>query len=240
MSQEPDQVPPAPNETSTGQDPAAMSVDQLTQAFASLLGEDQRSGESVGEDVEAPEPSPALAGNEDDDSRRVTPESILEAILFVGHPQNEPLTSRMMASYLRGVSPQEVDALIAGLNDAYAQQQAPYEIVSHGAGYRLTLRSELLGVRDVFYGKVREARLTQAAIDLLAIVAYHQPLTRDAIERLRGQPSGAILAQLVRRQLLSVEYGAEKPRQKSYRTTERFLELFGLDSLEDLPSHEDF
>ena len=112
--------------------------------------------------------------------------------------------------------------------------------MSEGAGYRLALRSEFSRLRDRFYGQVRQARLSQAAIDLLAIVAYHQPIARDDIDQLRGKPSGAVLRQLVRRELLSVQRSPQKPACVCYRTTERFLHLFGLQSLEDLPRHEDF
>ncbi|MCA9151571.1 MAG: SMC-Scp complex subunit ScpB, partial [Planctomycetales bacterium] len=80
----------------------------------------------------------------------------------------------------------------------------------------------------------------QAAVDCLAIVAYHQPIERDLVEKLRGQNSGSLLSQLVRRELLQVEVTNERPRKKLYRTTDRFLDLFGLDCLADLPSHDDF
>jgi segregation and condensation protein B len=224
-----------------------MSVDQLTQAFANLMGEGKPqspsatspaagAAESVGELSD-----PSLdALHDDGDERPATPESILEAILFLGHPQNQPISSRVIASYLRGVSPQEVDQMVATLNDQYAEQGSAYEIKSVGTGYRMALRDEFVRLREVFYGRIREAKLTQAAVDLLAIVAYHQPIAAETVDRLRGQPSGAVLSQLVRRELLRVEMTKEKPRKKLYRTTDRFLDLFGLESLEDLPNHEDF
>jgi segregation and condensation protein B len=220
----------------------SLSVDQLTQAFANLLGDNPQAsaGETDETAVESPDPAVSAADDDDDDLAGVTPAAILEAILFVGHPLNEPLSSRRMAGYLRGVSPQEVDGLVEELNERYREQSAPYEIVSQGAGYRLVLRDEYQRLRDRFYGKVREAKLTQSAVDLLAIVAYHQPIAQQQIDRLRGQPSGGLLTQLVRRKLLQVSYTAEKPRQKVYSTTERFLELFRLDSLADLPSYAEF
>src|SRR5688572_16202953 len=88
-------------------------------------------------------PSESSADDEAlDGEGAVTPSAILEAILFVGHPNNEPLTSRRMAGYLRGVSPQEVDELIVQLNQQYEAQSAPYEIVSDESGYRMALRPE--------------------------------------------------------------------------------------------------
>jgi segregation and condensation protein B len=82
---------------------------------------------------------------------------------------------------------------------------------------------------------MRRVRLSQASIDTLSLVAYRQPISREDIDRLRGTKSSAILNQLVRRQLLHIERPPDKPRQAFYTTTERFLELLGLESLDDLP-----
>jgi len=237
-------------EKSTPRETAAnLSVDQLSQAFAQLMGERQEDvstsqaatiEESEATDAAETAEPPVSVALDEDPSALVSPESIVEAMLFIGHPENRPLSSRMMAGYLRGVSPQEVDEIIVELNAAYRRQGAPYEIISEDHGYRMGLRAEFHRLRDTFLGRVREARLTQAAIDILAVVAYHQPITQDKVDALRGQPSGATLSQLVRRQLLQVEHTTDKPRKKLYRTTDRFLDLMGLDSLEDLPSQEDF
>jgi segregation and condensation protein B len=74
---------------------------------------------------------------------------------------------------------------------------------------------------------------------VLAIVGYNQPVTRDEVERLRGKPSGPLLAQLVRRRLLRIERLEGSPRTPRYLTTERFLVLFGLGSLDEMPKSED-
>jgi segregation and condensation protein B len=190
------------------------------------------------EDVDDEEPGGP--GDEDElPACDISPQSILEAMLFVGHPDNEPLTSQKVASYMRGVRPQEIDELIVELNQTYDEEGCPYHIASVGPGYQLALRDEFGALRDKFYGRIKAARLSQAAIDILAIVAYRQPLTREQVDRLRGKPSGAILTQLVRRELLGVERSTEKPRTPRYHTTDRFLELFGLTSLQDLPKSPD-
>ncbi len=163
------------------------------------------------------------------------PKSILEAMLFVGHPENEPLTSGEVASLVRGVSPAETDELIRELNADYDAHDAPYHIVSEGAGYRLMLREEFDRVRLKFHGRIREARLSQCAIEVLSIVAYNQPITVDEVNRLRNAQSGGFLTQLVRRQILRIERPPEKPRRPLYHTTDRFLHLFRLTSLDELP-----
>ena len=103
----------------------------------------------------------------------------------------------------------------------------------------IRLRSEYAPLRDLFYGRVREARLTQPAIDVLAIVAYRQPVTRQELDQVRGKPSGAMLAQLLRRGLLRLDREDGTAKATHYRTTERFLQLFGLESLSELPQSQD-
>ena len=161
-------------------------------------------------------------------------------MLFVGHPENEPLTSQTVAGLMRGVRPSEVDQLVEELNELYLEEDCPYHIEAVGAGYRLTVKDEYQAIRERFYGKIREAKLSQAAVDVLAVVAYRQPIGREAVDEIRKDAHGRLLNQLVRRQLLAVERTTEKPRQSLYRTTARFLELFGLHSLDELPHSQDF
>jgi segregation and condensation protein B len=165
----------------------------------------------------------------------ITPTSILEAILFVGHPENEPLASGQIAALMRGVRPAEIDELVRQLNASYAEEGCPYTIESNSGGYRMSLRPQYHSLREKFYGRIRRAKLSQSAIDVLAIVAYHQPVVRDQVDQLRDRPSGSILSQLVRRRLLQVHWRHDHRRTAEYSTTDRFLELFGLDSLNALP-----
>jgi segregation and condensation protein B len=86
---------------------------------------------------------------------------------------------------------------------------------------------------------MREARLSQAAIDVLALVAYQQPIAGDQIQKLRNKPSSHVLAHLVRRGLLRIERPGAARRAPHYYTTDRFLRLFNLGSLDDLPRSEE-
>lgn len=234
-------------------DDQGLSLDDLGAAYAALLrkGADpypqpgEPAAPSGGEAVEAAggapatdEPLPMIDGG-DEAGCEITPRSILEAILFVGHPTGEPLTSERIARLMRGVLPAEIDELVRELNLEYAAERAPYAVLSVGAGYQLGLRPEHGALRDHFYGRIREARLSQAAVDVLAIVAYNQPIVAEEIDRLRGKPSGGILSQLVRRDLLRIDRGTEKRAKPNYRTSERFLALFGLDNLQELPRSQE-
>jgi segregation and condensation protein B len=160
-------------------------------------------------------------------------------MLFVGNRENQPLSPRRAAELMRDVEVDEIPALVEELNRRYNEAAAPYQIVGEGDGYRLTLRDEFHSVRNRFYGRVREARLSQAAIDVLALVAYQQPVTSEQIHRQRGKPSRHVLAHLVRRGLLKIQRPDKQRRTPHYSTTERFLSLFNLQSLDDLPRSED-
>ncbi len=242
-----------------------ISLRELTEAFAEVMGGPSRSEapgpeepaqgdptaegqvrevvETDGEQApqgswEAP-PAIDAAPADADDLCPISPRSVLEAMLFVGNRDSQPLTPQRAAELMRGVEPGEILDLVEQLNHRYAGAGYPYEIVSEGPGYRLAIRREFHPLRDQFYGRIREARLSQAAVDVLAIVAYRQPITAEDISNLRGTPSSHILAQLVRRRLLRIDRPAEKPRIARYYTTGRFLELFRLASLADLPRTEE-
>ncbi|REJ70478.1 MAG: SMC-Scp complex subunit ScpB [Planctomycetota bacterium] len=225
-----------------------VSLEQLSDAFAQMLDpEDRPSGPSdpPGDGSEttataAPESDEdAIAPRGGDDPCPVSPHTILEAMLFIGHPENEPLSAERVAELIRGVEAEDVETLVDELNTDYAAEGHPYEICRDAGGYRLALRDEYRRVGEKFYGRIREARLSQAAIEVLALVAYNQPMTSQRVSQLRGHPSGAILSQLVRRELLRLERPEMKPRTPVYHTTPRFLQLFGLATLEELPRTEE-
>jgi len=222
-----------------------LSLDKLSAAFAEMLktGDDpypepSDDVEPLGLPGEVDSTAPGAAAPEAVAATQTSPQTILEALLFVGSPQNEPLTSQQIAGLMRGVRPAEIDAQVAALNQQYDLRRCPYRIESHGAGYRLVLRGDFGRLRDKFFGRAKQARLSHAAIEVLAAVAYHGPLTADEVNKLRGTPSGAILSQLVRRELLRIDR-PDRKHQGKYSTTSRFLELFRLNSLEDLPRSQE-
>lgn len=223
--------PPASNlpaSESSASGPSSMSVEDLSHAFAQLLGQEPPPDAAGAQES-------AAAGPADDTGGPTSPRGIVEALLFVGMRDNAPLLAEQAAELMRGVSPADVDDLVRELNAMYDANRCPYCIESIGAGYRMTLRREHDNLRQRFYGRLKQVRLSQAAIDCLALVAYRGPITAEEVSQLRGAASGSVLAQLVRRGLLSVERTADKPRQSRYRPTERFLRLFGLESLDELP-----
>jgi segregation and condensation protein B len=165
------------------------------------------------------------------------PVRIIEALLFTG---GAPLTAAQACDIIRGLTAEQFLEALDVLNQDYRRQGRPYVIQPQGQGYVLTLRPRYRKVVDRLYGGTREARLSPAALDVLALVAYRQPATKQEVDSLRGAESGALLRQLVRRGLIAVVQRADAAqREVAYGTTGRFLELFGLSSLEDLPRTQD-
>lgn len=171
------------------------------------------------------------------DAAPPAPLRIIEALLFIGGP---PLTAARACEIVRGLTPEQFAQAIDELGHAYRRQARPYAVQPRGPGFVLALRPRFQRVVEKLHGGVREARLSTAAVDVLALVAYRQPATKAEIDSLRGGESGGLLRQLVRRGLLQVAYrGDASHKEVSYGTTARFLEMFGLQSLDDLPRTRD-
>ena len=218
-----------------------LSIDRLAQAFASMMGTSMGTSPSTGP-VGVASPETLDAGIEIDASPdldaadtafRVTPKSILEAMLFVGLPGGEPLSSRRVAGLMRGVRPQEIDDLAIELRDSYAAENRPYEVVSQGDGWRMQLRKEHEAFATVLEQRSRTVRLDRESLDVLATVAWNQPVAAEQFVELGCDARPATLRQLVRRGLL--ELGRDADGEATYATTQKFLDLFKLASVRDLP-----
>jgi segregation and condensation protein B len=211
-------------------DPQAKDADELGRSFAALVSEQTWEAEAL-----------SASGVEDDQRPDAqvppSPLRILEALLFVG---GAPLTAQRAGEVIRGLTDEQFTQAIDTLNHAYRRQNRPYAIQVQQNGHVLTLRSKYKGIFEKLHGGPREARLSTAAIDVLALVAYRQPATKVEIDTLRGAESGPLLRQLLRRGLIQVVYRADaNQREVSYGTTPRFLEVFGLTNLDDLPRTQD-
>lgn len=204
--------------------PAPLSLDRLRNAFAQMLG--RPAGAAADRTAAAAAPTAAI------DPCEIGTTSVVEAALFVGRPDGQALSRQQLAAVLRDVPPHEIDEAVDALNQTYRSRHAPYEIVRSAAGYRMRLGAAWGRTRDRFYGRVAEAALSPMALEVLATVAYHQPIAMADIDRLRGARSGPTAAQLVRRGLIEADRSQAPP---VYRTTPRFLKLFGLTDPSQLP-----
>ena len=220
---------------------SGLSIDRLAQAFAAMMGPTDPYGETAagkvrdgGAAVVEVDPSPDIDSADNNNSTYpVTPKSILEAMLFVGLPGGEPIVSRNVAALMRGVRAQEIDELAGELADGYRANDCPYEIIAKDSGWVLQLRAELMGLRETLSQRARQVTLTPEALDVLSVVAWNQPAARDRLVELGCDAPPSLLRQLVRRGLLILDHPIEGP--PSYSTTKKFLDIFKLQRIEDLP-----
>ena len=158
---------------------------------------------------------------------------IIEALILASP---EPVSIQRLVGIVPGLQPGLAKDRVNELNTEYQEQGRGFEIWEVAGGFQLRTRPEFAGYVQQLR-KDRPLRLSQAALETLAIVAYKQPLTRAEIEAVRGVDSGAILKSLLDRRLLRILGQREVPgRPLIYGTGKRFLEVFGLESLKQLPS----
>lgn len=160
--------------------------------------------------------------------------AVVEAVLFAS---GEPIDTDKLAAAAE-IERDTVIKLIDRLNDRYSEQGSALVIQRLGDCYQLMTRPEFAkNIKSALENK-RQAPLSQAALEVLAVVAYNQPVTRGFVEQVRGVDSSGVVKSLVERNLLE-EYGRldDVPgRPIAYKTTENFLRCFGLNSLDALPA----
>jgi len=162
---------------------------------------------------------------------------IVEALLFASP---DPLSVRRIRSVVPGL---ETDQVLESLNELkadYAEDTRSFQIVEIGGGYQLTTKADYA----LWVGKLVETRgkqrLSQAALETLAIVAYKQPVLRSTLEGIRGVNVDGVLRTLMERDLVRIVGRADGPgRPLLFGTTRDFLMQFGLSKLDDLPGIEE-
>ena len=155
----------------------------------------------------------------------------LEAILLVA---DEPVPEIVLAQVLE-CPRDDVAAALAGLAAEYTRQQRGFDLRRVAGGWRYYTRSECAPVVERFVSDGQEVRLTQAALETLAVVAYRQPVSRARVSAVRGVNCDGVMRTLVLRGLVE-EAGADADTGAVlFATTSYFLERLGLDSLDELP-----
>lgn len=163
-------------------------------------------------------------------------QQVLEAILF---SSDVPLSSGKLAQTLGLDSTKPVKQAIEDLNAIYQQREAAYRIEERAGGYQILTLPQYAEYVQRLMRKRDEGKLTPAALEALAIVAYKQPILRVDVETIRGVACGEVLRTLMEYNLVKIVGRAEEVgRPMLYGTTKHFLEVFGLASLKDLPKAE--
>jgi segregation and condensation protein B len=165
------------------------------------------------------------------------PEQVVEAILFAS---DAPLRAEEIARADEGLDEDRVEVAIQVLRQHYLESERAFDLVDVAGGYQLLTRPEFSGYLERFDTIPRPSRLSGPALETLAIIAYRQPLGRLEVEYVRGVGSSAVIRTLQERGLVDVVgRGEGVGRPLLYGTTERFLEHFGFNSIDDLPRPEE-
>ncbi len=160
----------------------------------------------------------------------------IEALLFAS---SDPVTLGRFKK-ITGVTGKDIKEAIHCLQNDYMVKDHAFQINEVASGYLLLTMPEYDTWVSKLAGEKRRMRLTQAALETLAIVAYKQPIIRAEVEEIRGVKSDGIISQLIEKNLITIAGRADTLGRPHYlRTTKQFLDYFGLKSLDDLPSIEE-
>ena len=159
----------------------------------------------------------------------------LEAILLVS---DRPIAPVELATAL-GIPEPDVTQELVALADAYAARGSGIEVRSVAEGWRLYTSAHCKAAVEAFVREGQNARLTHAALETLAIVAYRQPISRGRIAAIRGVNVDSTMRTLVQRGLVEPAGEGDDGQSILFRTTSYFLERMGLRSLEELPDIAD-
>jgi segregation and condensation protein B len=215
---------------------SGLSIDRLAQAFAAMMGTADPYSEPAADDAESV--VRVDASPDEDASCRVSPLTILEAMLFVGLPGGRPVTSRKVAGLMRSVRPQEVDDMAEELRRRYLANNCPYEVAAVQDGWVMRLRPEFRQFGSIIESRTRQVRLDAESLEVLAAVAWNQPVARDGFVELGCDARPSTLRALIRRGLLEL-VRPDDGGEPCYRTTPRFLEVFKVSSLAELPAPDE-
>lgn len=166
--------------------------------------------------------------------------SVIEALIF---SSDEPISSSELIKALKGIdgediqiTVEEVEQCIGELNTNYEKSNSSFSIIRIANGYSFATKPEYANYLGFLASEKSKRRLSQAALESLAIIAYKQPITKPELESIRGVNSDYIINTLLEKNLITIS-GREETigRPLLYTTTSEFLKYFGLNNLSDLP-----
>ncbi|MEU8273684.1 SMC-Scp complex subunit ScpB [Microbispora bryophytorum] len=207
-----------------------LSRDGLSGSVGDVPGRDGGAVASSG--LGSPDPAPVAPEPEAEPPvEGATLAAALEAILMV---VDEPVAEVTLAQVLERPTA-EVAAALRALSEEYTAAGRGFDLREVAGGWRFYTRAECAALVERFVRDGQQARLTQAALETLAVVAYRQPVSRARVAAVRGVSSDGVMRTLVARGL--VEEAGTDPESQAvlYRTTSYFLERLGLRSLDELP-----
>ena len=191
--------------------------------------------------IDGPVEQPAATDQSEDaaepDDDKSIDLAILEALLFSTH---HPLTGQRLGELLDIKSTKAIRKAVQDLNQQYEDSGRTFRVEQVAGGYQLLSLPEYGDILKRLHQREADAKLSKAALETLAIIAYKQPILRADVEAIRGVACGETIRSLMEKHLVNIAGRAEEPgRPILYGTTKRFLQLFGLNNLKDLPQSEE-
>ncbi len=162
----------------------------------------------------------------------------LEALIFAAEqPVNAEELAKIIAQYHEiEVSESEINEILTQAVAHYQSQQLGFELVKTGGGYLFLTKKQFQPLLSLALAERSKKRLSQAALETLSIIAYKQPVTKADLEHIRGVNCDYSIQRLLERQLIVISGKSNGPgRPLLYSTSERFMEYFGINTLEELP-----
>ncbi|MGH7214524.1 MAG: SMC-Scp complex subunit ScpB [Tepidisphaeraceae bacterium] len=231
---EQDQQPAPRRRHRRGNEAPAEQTAPATNVEESADGPVEADPEPVGASTDKTESS---ADESSDQSGPSIDLALMEALLFSTH---HPLTAGRIAELMDLPGTKPVRKAIQSLNEQYESTARCFRVEQVAGGYQLLTLPVHGDALKKLHQKEADAKLTKAALETLAIIAYKQPILRADVEAIRGVACGETIRSLMEKHLVKIAGRAEEPgRPILYGTTKRFLELFGLNTLKDLPQGED-
>lgn len=159
--------------------------------------------------------------------------SIVEAILFAS---GDPIEKSRLAQ-ASGIEEETIEKIINMLNDRYEEYESALMIIKLSDSFQLCVREKFIDYIRAAMETRKAAPLSPAAMEVLTIIAYNQPVTKGFVEHIRGTDSSSVVNSLVEKNLLEEAGRLDVPgRPIAYKTTAAFLRSFQLSSLDDLPA----
>jgi len=163
---------------------------------------------------------------------------IVEALLFAS---GKPLTIKSLQGIIGECEAQTLQGILEELKEEYEREGRSFRLVNISQGYQLVSDSRYAPWVKKMHQEWNHKKITRAALETLAIIAYRQPITRSEIESIRGVCIDGVLRNLLEKNLIRIASRQSGPgRPLLYATTEEFLRYFGLKDLSDLPRWEEW
>ena len=161
-------------------------------------------------------------------------QNIIECLIFIS---KHPLTIQEISEFLKDVEKKEITAALDELQKRWEDMGRSFVLGSVAEGYQSRTRPEYSQYIVEFNKEIKKFRLSKAALEVLAIAAYKQPVTKIEVEKIRGVDCSSSVSILLERRFIEIAGRKEVPGKPFlYRTTNLFLETFGLKDLKDLPT----